>query len=59
MRTEYRVSRAHLNTVLDEYWKNSWRREHKGYGIYPEDHLWRAAYGLHQIEDALGMTDTR
>ena len=57
MQTEYGVSRTHLHTVLDEYWKGPWRREHKGYGIHPEDHLWRAAYGLQQIEEALGMTD--
>jgi hypothetical protein len=57
MQTEYGVSRAHLHTVLDEYWEGSWRREHKGYGIHPEDHLWRAAYGLQQIEEALGTTD--
>ena len=57
MRTEYSVSRSHLRTVLDEYWEHQWRNEHKGYGIHPEDHLWRAAYGLQQIEEALGMTD--
>ncbi len=57
MQTEYGVSRAHLNTVLDEYWEHPWRKAHKGYGIHPEDHLWRAAYGLQQIEEALGMTD--
>ena len=57
MSNEYAVSRAHLATVLDEYWERSWRSEHAGYGIHPEDHLWRAAYGLQQIEAALGMTD--
>ncbi len=57
MESERAVSRVHLATVLDEYWEQSWRREHEGYGIHPEDHLWRAAYGLQQIEAALGMTD--
>jgi len=57
MRAEYRVSRAHLHTVLDEYWEHPWRNEHSGFNIHPEDHLWRAAYGLQQIEEALGMTD--
>ena len=56
MRTEYSVSRSRLRTVLDEYWEHPWRNDHKGYGIHPEDHLWRAAYGLQQIEDALGMS---
>ena len=58
MKTEFGVSRAHLHTVLDEYWEHPWRNEHKGFNIHPEDHLWRAAYGLQQIEEALGMTDT-
>jgi hypothetical protein len=58
MQTELRVSSAHLATVLDEYWEHDWRREHQGYGIHPEDHLWRAAYGLQQIEAALGIADT-
>ncbi len=57
MQTEHGVSRAHLHHVLDEYWDHQWRKEHKGYGIHPEDHLWRAAYGLRQIEEALGMID--
>ena len=57
MQTEYIVSRSHLRTVLDEYWKQAWRKDHKGYGIHPEDHLWRAAYGLEQIEDALGIAN--
>jgi len=39
------------------YWERSWRRQHEGYGIHPEDHFWRAANGLQQIEAALAMTD--
>ena len=58
MQTEYGVSRAHLNTVLDEYWEHTWRNDRKGFNIHPDDHLWRAAYGLRQVEEALGMTDT-
>ena len=27
------------------YSEREWRREHKGLGIYPEDHLWRASHG--------------
>lgn len=57
MTIERTVSRAHLATVLDEYWEHPWRREHKGFGIHPEDHLWRASYGLQQIEAALGRTN--
>jgi hypothetical protein len=57
MQTEYAVSRGHLHHVLDEYWEHPWRNEHTGFNIHPDDHLWRAAYGLQQIEEALGMAD--
>jgi hypothetical protein len=43
----------HLRTVLDRFHEPSWRREHKGFGRYPEDHLWFAAEGVREIEDAL------
>jgi len=55
MRTEYTVSRAHLEKILNEYWEVPWRREHQDFGFHPEDHLWRAAYGLQQIQEALGI----
>lgn len=35
----------------DADWRNAayrereWRREHKGLGVYPEEHLWRATHG--------------
>lgn len=50
---ELAVGRRHLREVLDRYWDRDWRADHKGLGIYPEDHLWRAAEGVRQIEDAL------
>lgn len=50
---ERAVARRHLATVLDHYHDRDWRREHQGFGVYPEDHLWRAAQGLREIEDAL------
>lgn len=53
MNAERAVSRRHLTTVLDQYHDRDWRREHQGFGVYPEDHLWRAAQGLREIEDAL------
>ncbi len=56
MRTEYTVSRAHLEKILDDYWEVPWRRQHQDFDFHPEDHLWRAAYGLQQIQEALGMT---
>lgn len=53
LRTERAMSARHLYEVLDRYHDRNWRREHKGFGGYPEDHLWRAAQGLREIDDAL------
>lgn len=50
---ELAVSRRQLRAVLDGYWERDRRRDHKGYGIYPDDHLWRAATAVLDIEDAL------
>jgi hypothetical protein len=41
------------DAVLDQYYDQDWRRQHRGFGVYPEDHLWRAGQGLREIEDAL------
>jgi hypothetical protein len=49
---ELAVSRVHLGSVLDGYWDIEWRRDHK-WGDGPEDHLWRAAQGVREIEEAL------
>lgn len=50
---ELAASRAHLRLVLDRYWDRDWRREHKGFGAYPEDHLWRAATAVSDLHDAV------
>ena len=47
------VSRRHLRDVLQRYWTPAWRRKHKGHDQSPEDHLWRAATGVADMEDAL------
>jgi len=47
--------RRHLRHVLDHYWDGSWRREHRGFGIQPEDHLWRASEAVREIEDAMAQ----
>jgi hypothetical protein len=50
------ASRAHLRYVVDRYWDRDWRSNHKGFGTYPEDHLWRAATAvvdLHEVADGL------
>jgi hypothetical protein len=43
----------YLGQVLDQYWDEGWRRQHKGFGVHPEDHLWRAAEAVHEISHAL------
>jgi hypothetical protein len=50
---ELAVSRNHLRQVLDRYWEPDWRRDHKGYDESPEDHLWRAAQAVSEMEQAL------
>ncbi|MGH3801725.1 MAG: DUF7711 family protein [Pseudonocardiaceae bacterium] len=50
---ERAVARRHLAAVLDRYHDRGWRRKHQGFGVYPEDHLWRAAQGRREVEDAL------
>lgn len=42
----------HLRQVTDDYWEPGWRRTHKGTGLYPEDHLWRAVQGYLDLLDA-------
>lgn len=50
---ELAASRHHLRRVLDRYWEPDWRRDHKGYDESPEDHLWRAAQAVSEMEQAL------
>ncbi len=40
LREELAASLAHLQRVDAAYWEREWRREHKGLGVYPEDHRW-------------------
>jgi hypothetical protein len=53
LEVELEACRRHLGQVLDQYWDEAWRRRHKGFGVVPEDHLWRAAEAVHEIGDAL------
>jgi hypothetical protein len=53
LREERALARRHLDQVLDRYHDRDWRREQKGLGDGPDDHLWRAAQGLREIDDAL------
>ncbi|MCB0909566.1 MAG: hypothetical protein KDB63_20895 [Nocardioidaceae bacterium] len=47
-------AQRHLSEVLDGYWDADWRRAHRGYGIQPEHHLWRAAEAVRSMREALG-----
>lgn len=50
---ELTVSRGHLRRVLDRYWDRDWRRRHKGFDESPEDHLWRAAQAVTEMQDVV------
>lgn len=50
---------AELATAVDGlraahagYWERDWRREHRGGGRYPENHLWEAVDGYLDLLDA-------
>jgi hypothetical protein len=57
LQTELEASRRHLNRVVDSYHDRDWRRDHKGFGVYPEDHLWWATQGFLELDDALQAID--
>ena len=48
---ERQASQVHMRRIVDDYWEPEWRRRHRGEEA--EDHLWRAAAGLVEIDDAL------
>jgi hypothetical protein len=41
-----------LRAVHACYWDHDWRREHRGFGRYPEHHLWEAVQGYLDLYDA-------
>lgn len=53
LRSELAQCRRHLAIVLDRYHDRDWRRDHKGFAIYPEDHLWCAAHAVRELTDAV------
>ena len=59
LQLELELCQQHLNTVMDRYWDRDWRQERKGFGMYPEDHLWRAASAVREIQTALATSGTR
>jgi hypothetical protein len=54
LRTERDAARKHLESVTDAYYDRDWRSDHKGLGVYPEDHLWWATAGFLELDDAIG-----
>jgi hypothetical protein len=53
LRVDLAASLAHLREVTDHYWDHDWRRTQTGVDGSPEDHLWRAAMAVTEIQDAL------
>jgi hypothetical protein len=52
------VALSRLRAIRDSYWTPGWRREHRGYGRYPEHELWEAVEGYLDLRDALLSSDT-
>ena len=52
---ELSASLVHLRKVADSYWDHEWRRDHRGLGVYPEHHLWRATKGYLDLRDAVNQ----
>ena len=48
---ELELSKAHLRSVLAQYWDHDWRRDNRSH-TSPEDQLWRAATAVTELEDA-------
>jgi hypothetical protein len=42
---ELQASLAHLRRVEAGFWERDWRQDHRGSGVYPENHLWDAVHG--------------
>ena len=54
LRSEREVNRRQLAGVIDRFYDQNWRHEHKYQGVFPQDHLWWAAAGFLELDDALG-----
>ena len=47
------VGRRFLATVTESFYDREWRREHRGDGVHPEDHLWWATAAFLELDDAV------
>jgi hypothetical protein len=54
---ERNVGRHHLASVTESFYDQDWRREHRGDGVHPEDHLWWATAGFLDLDDAIRRLD--
>jgi hypothetical protein len=54
---ELAAALSHLRAVHASYWDHDWRREHRGFGRYPEHHLWEAVQGYLELYDAAESAD--
>ncbi|WP_249997537.1 hypothetical protein [Actinoplanes sp. M2I2] len=45
------ISLRHLRQVRDRYADRDWRSDHRGHGVYPENHLWDAVDGYLELLD--------
>ena len=45
VRDDLDIALRHLRDVHGSYWDQKWRREHRGFGRYPENELWEAVEG--------------
>ena len=53
LRIERAAAKNHLASVVDSYHDRDWRKGHKGFGVYPEDHLWWATRGFLDLDEAV------
>lgn len=58
VRVERDAAAKHLDHVVGRFHNGQWRRDHKLYGIYPENHLWWAARALRELDAALSDETT-
>ena len=54
---ELATALSRLRAVHASYWDHDWRREHRGFGRYPEYHLWEAVHGYLDLYDAAESAD--
>jgi hypothetical protein len=52
------VARQHLVTVTESFYDPDWRRDHRGGGIYAENHRWSATAAYLDLDDALQRLTT-